>query len=705
MTIRTKIAGWVLRKGFGYSVLEQCGLDVSHAGAKTDKALISKIRGWSWTCIDRNAKACAQVPLRLYTTTTTANAKQIKTAAISRQKHGFLHTKLAERVVGGAELVEVVDHPILDLLRDVNPNDNAYDLKELTVKYLDAIGVDYWWLQRGVGGVILNIWPLMSQCVTIKMSKDGKRIDNYEYRVGNSTRNYSPKDIVHFKYTSMINPLKGDSPTKAGEQSIDLNESMNMYEIASFKNGGNPSMVMETPVDSTLSPEEKKRIESNYRSTTGGTKNTGKLFIASGGAKVHEYGHSPKDMNFMGGRKTTMEEIFGVYGVPLTFARPTEISRDNLRSSLTWWMQFTINPKLVSIEQKLNEQFTPNWGDNLFLLFDDATPADKEGRLKEIETLLRTKYSSINEEREKDGIEPAPWGDEPVEPNPIDVEVIEEPKPEPKKVVKREGPTNDLPDPDFMPNVFRINMTLTFKAMEAEVIKGLRAYGKPKAIEDEASDAAFAASADDIVSSVYNQSKWADEIAEQSAPFIRGLLTNGLVEAMEKVKPDAIVNASSPAVLQALDERSAQIRSVSATVQREIRDDISESISLGESRSGTIKRVRDKFDARFKADRVVRTETIWAHNEGTVLAWEQSGVVGAVKWDTVPDDRRCPYCRSMHGKTKSLAGTWFDKGSSMTVTSPDSGNPITLKFGYEPIKHPPLHSNCRCQMIPIIMDN
>lgn len=704
MSFTSKVLGYVFRKAMHYSVLEMCGLSTDYYGAKTDAQLIAKIRGWSWTCIDKNAKACAQVPLRLYTTKKTNATKGIKTTPLSKERHAFLHTKLAERVGSSDQLEEVVDHPIIDLLRQVNPNNNAFDLKEITVKYLEAIGVDYWLLQRGVGGEILNIWPLQSQFVKIKLTKNEKRIASYEYRVGQHTSNFNPKDIVHFKYTSMTCPLKGDSPTKAGEQSIDLNEAMNKYEIANFKNGGNPSMVMEVPSDSTLTPDERKRIEANYRSGTGGVKNTGKLFVASGGAKVHEYGHKPKDMGFVQGRKTTLEETCGVYGVPLTFVVPTEISRDNLRSSIKLWMQFTINPKLTMIEQKLNEQFTPNWGEDLFLLFDDAIPVDSEARLKEIEILLKTKYSSINEERAKDGVDPATWGDEPVEPQPIEVETVDEPKPEPKKATKREGPTNDLPDPDFMPNIFRINMTLMFKAMEAEIIKNLKAYGKPKAIEDEASDAAFAASADDIISSVYNEAKWADEIAQQSAPFIRGLLANGLVDATEKLEGVIIVNASSPAVLQALDERAGQIRSVATTVQREIRDDIAESISLGESRGDTIKRVREQFDARNKADRVVRTETIWAHNEGTTLAWEQSGVVTAVKWDTVPDDRRCPYCASMHGKVQKLGGNWFDKGESLTVDG-DAGNPITLKFGYEPIKHPPLHPNCRCQQIPIISDD
>jgi HK97 family phage portal protein len=705
MSFKSKVLGYLFRKAMHYSVLEMCGLSTDYYGAKTDAQLIAKIRGWSWTCIDRNAKACAQVPLRLYTTKSTKTTKSLKTTSLSKGRHAFLHTKLAERVGTADQLEEVTDHPIIDLLRQVNPNNNAFDLKEITVKYLEAIGVDYWMLQRGVGGEILNIWPLQSQFVKVKLTKNEKRIASYEYKVGQHTSNFNPKDIIHFKYTSMTCPLKGDSPTKAGEQSIDLNEAMNQYEIANFKNGGNPSMVMEIPVESTLGDTERKRILANHRSTNGGVKNTGNLFIASGGAKVHEYGHKPKDMGFVQGRKTTLEETCGVYGVPLTFVVPTEISRDNLRSSIKLWMQFTINPKLTMIEQKLNEQFTRNWGEDLFLLFDDAIPVDGEQRLKEIETLIRTKYSSVNEERAKDGVDPAPWGDEPVEPQPIEVETVEEPKKAIEVVEKREGQTNDLPEPDFMPRVFVATMVRTFKAMEAEVIKNLKAFGKPKAIEDEASDAAFAASADDIISSVYNEAKWADEIAAQSAPFIRGLLDIGLVEAMELAKPGAVVNASSPAVLRALDDRAGQIRSVATTVQREIRDDIAESIAAGESRSGTIKRVRTQFDARFKADRVVRTETIWAHNEGTTLAWEQSGVVVSKKWDTVPDDRRCPYCARMHGKVQKLGSNFFDKGDSLTVKDPDTGNNITQKYNYEPIKHPPLHPNCRCQLIPIISDN
>jgi HK97 family phage portal protein len=703
MSIRTKIGRFVFGKAFAQSsIIGNLTNILGWNPADDPEKLIKKIRGWSYTCITKNAQACAQVPLRLYQVKGTSSGSKRKTANVELSRRKFLHTKLAERISGSDQIEEVTDHPILDLLRQVNPEQNAFELKEILVRYLEAIGVSYWHLERGMGDDVINIWPLMSQYVTV-VPKTTNGIAFYLYGMGTNKIKLKTEDVIKFRYTSLTDLFVGDSPLKAGEQSVDLNEAMNIYEISSFKNGGNPNLVLEVPTDGYIDEQEKKRIESDFKRKFGGAKNTGKLAITSGGAILKEFGFKPKDMSFIAGRKTTLEETCGVFGVPLSFVVPTEISRDNLRSSIDLWMKTTITPKLTMIEQKLNEQFTPNWGDNLFLLFDDPMPKDAEFRLKEIESHINTKYSSINQEREIDGLDPVPWGEAPVEPPEIEVEPFD-PEKAIEVVVKREGQTNDLPEPDFMPRIFTITMIETFKRMEADIIKGLNGYGKTKAITDDPSDAAWAGSVDDVVSSVYNEAKWAAIISDDAMPFVSGLLKMGIVEAAEKLDPELLINTSSPRVLEALETRSQQIKSVATTTEKQLRATITESIGQGDSRGKTIAMVRDKFDSRAKADMVVRTETIWAHNEGTMIAWEQSGVVQGVKWDTVPDDRRCPYCASMHNKQMNMGGQFFDKGESLTVKDPDSGNDITLKFGYEPIKHPPLHPNCRCQLIPIISD-
>jgi hypothetical protein len=77
-------------------------------------------------------------------------------------------------------------------------------------------------------------------------------------------------------------------------------------------------------------------------------------------------------------------------------------------------MKDTIKPRLIRMEEKLNEKLTPKFDDKLFVSFDDPVPLDKDHRLREKETNLKTGYSSINMEREQDNKDSVPWGDKPI---------------------------------------------------------------------------------------------------------------------------------------------------------------------------------------------------------------------------------------------------------------------------------------------------
>jgi HK97 family phage portal protein len=703
MSIRSRLARLIGGKQFGNLSLVSSfpgGGGQVWNPAKNPDILIKKIKGWSYVCIDKNAKAAAQVPLRLYKIqglTNKSHAGLVSKPIADKRVHDFLRFKLAERVPIGGQLEEVTEHPMLELLRKVNPHQNSYDLKDTTFRYLDAIGAAFWYLERGAGAEIINIWPLLSQHVSIVLNKRNG-IKEYKYGRGMNKFTISTDDMMHFRNTSLNNPFVGDSPMAAGEQSIDLNDSMNRYEIGIFNNRGLPDAVLEIPADGGISDDEKKRIESKWRRKFRGVDKAGQMAIVSGGAKLHEFGHSPKEMSYSKGREHTQEETFGVFGVPTGFARPDKISRANLFGMMDLYMNWTINPRLVSVEQKLNEHFTPNWGDNLFLLFDNPRPEDAEFRLKQITSHLASKYTTINEEREKDGLPPVPWGNAPVEPvAPSGQEEEEQPeKPEPKKTDKREGQTNDLPEPDFFPLMFRTMLAITFGEMKSEIIKGIKNFVGLKAGTKQTPE--------DITSSVFDQQKWQAQLEADIMPWDKGILIQGTIDALEKIDPAAVFNASSPAVATALEKRQGQIKSIITTTEKELRKTLADGIAAGESRSALIKRVRDEFDARSKADRVVRTETIWAHNEGTVIAWKQSGVVSATKWDTVEDDRRCPYCKAMDGKIIGLGSNYFEKGDSFTVKD-DNGNDITLKLSYDDTAHPPLHPNCRCQLIPILIED
>jgi len=102
--------------------------------------------------------------------------------------------------------------------------------------------------------------------------------------------------------------------------------------------------------------------------------------------------------------------------------------------------------------------------------------------------------------------------------------------------------------------------------------------------------------------------------------------------------------------------------------------------------------------SKTQADRVTRTEVIKASNYATMDAWDKSGVVVAKQWLTALDDRVDPLCAEMNGKIIPLKKNYFDKGDTLEVGD------VSTKFDYASVKNPPLHVNCRCTMLPVLVD-
>ncbi len=110
--------------------------------------------------------------------------------------------------------------------------------------------------------------------------------------------------------------------------------------------------------------------------------------------------------------------------------------------------------------------------------------------------------------------------------------------------------------------------------------------------------------------------------------------------------------------------------------------------------------IRDEFPqfAKVQAQRISRSELLRTSNTMAVEAWKQSGVVAAKQWLTVSDP--CPYCEPMNGKIIGLDDRYFKKG---TEYFGNSDTPIKLDYGS--VKQPPLHVNCKCQTLPVLIPN
>lgn len=119
------------------------------------------------------------------------------------------------------------------------------------------------------------------------------------------------------------------------------------------------------------------------------------------------------------------------------------------------------------------------------------------------------------------------------------------------------------------------------------------------------------------------------------------------------------------------------------------KDKLAKIINDGIEEGSSITEIRDKIESDFgdytkvQAERITRTEVLRASSMAAEDAFVQSGVVEGKQWLVAPD--ACPICAPYSGKIVKLGADFYDPDESGF----QNGNP-------------PLHVNCRCQLIPIV---
>jgi hypothetical protein len=135
----------------------------------TPNELLAELKNTAWACASINAAVCASHPPLLYVATHDGQPepKCLTKALAAPAEHALrANPRLAVKVRHAPRLAQVLDHPLLSLLQQVNPVHNSFDLWELTTLYQEVHGCAYWYLDIGPLGVPTAIWVLPAQNVT-----------------------------------------------------------------------------------------------------------------------------------------------------------------------------------------------------------------------------------------------------------------------------------------------------------------------------------------------------------------------------------------------------------------------------------------------------------------------------------------------------------------------------------------------------------
>ncbi len=363
------------------------------------RELLDELKSTAWTCASLNASVCASFPPRLYVRTGTGQpAPRVATRAV-RHKSGHEHIE------------EVVEHPLLDLLAQVNPVHNGHDLWEITTLYQEVFGVAYWLLEFGPLGTPIAIWPLPSQYVTPYRDPNSRSlVDAYLYRVGAEQLRFSPREMIAFRYPDPREPyLSGLSPLRACFEQARLLSELSAFKQARFHNHALPDALI-CP-DQVIGEDERDRLEQRWNNKLrhGGA---GRVLVTESAMRVQLLEHSMGDLAALADQRATKEDIANAFGVPLAYLT-SQTNLANLQAAEQQHAAQTIRPRLRRRDEKLNEQLVPLFDPTgrLFLESDDPVPGNRELLLREREMYLRRGVLTINEVRSELGLPPVPWGE------------------------------------------------------------------------------------------------------------------------------------------------------------------------------------------------------------------------------------------------------------------------------------------------------
>lgn len=592
--------------------------------------MVEEYKSWVYACATRNAYSVAKAKLRLYKRTNSAQ---------------------------GEELTEIFDHPFLDLKKNVNPFFNMFELWTLTTLFLELTGNAYWWIPKGSLGVPQAIWNIPANWVSIVPSEE-KFISGYVVKVPDKGEPmpFDEEEIIHFKYPSPFDLFYGTPPLMGAQYAVDLNNHLKKWGINFFMNNAQPSGVLHT--ENALTNDQFQRLRDMWNRKYRGSSNAGKLAILEKGLKYQQIGSDLANMQLRDLNRDIRDEILACFGVPASkLGLVEDANRANAEANDYTYQKETVMPKLILMEEKLNEKFMPIYDETLVAKFDSTVPEDKEFRLKEQTEHIRSGYSAIDDERAKDDEDPyeVPETEHPLisfSVTPATGEPIEEPalpgnlpvndedgedEEEPKKGRMTKATDHRTRKWNVFSNMaapqerlFEKVMRKFFTEQMSEMFTNLNKFKSFKKGNTEEDLSSFV---------LFNLIAQNGKLKEVATPNITEAYRSGAALAAFEVGID--FELIEPLILRAVGPRiDFFAKAVNDATYLSIKDSIQEGIAEGESIDDIASRLDkiSEFIKKHRSKRTAQTEVIGATNDGQLASYIEAGMTKK-EWLTARDEK------------------------------------------------------------------
>ncbi len=386
----------------------------------TSQQLVNLWHSWVYIAASRIGQRTGGATLRLYAVQGAADDtilvphKTLNSAEVKSLMDRSPRLKNDTRLRTTENVVEILDHPFIELIKQPNPWTNQYELFNETTQFSEATGDAYWFINKDPAGRPINIVLLRTQWMKPIIGTGDEWIREYQYGRGANPTIFQPEEILHIRLPNLDNQYIGRSRTEGVMASVQLNDEAKAYNLALNRNNAIPSMIVSMTAPNA-NEENAILLTSKLKKLAGGIMKQGGILTHSSELKIERLSANIKDMQYIEGLKFVRTEILAAFGVPEGIIYAENVNKSNAGESNENFEKFTVKPKLLTYEDKLNSEILPLYGDDsLFCAYDENVPRNEEMELKKTDSMWTGGRITRNEARARDGYPPldGPEGDE-----------------------------------------------------------------------------------------------------------------------------------------------------------------------------------------------------------------------------------------------------------------------------------------------------
>lgn len=263
--------------------------------------------------------------------------------------------------------------PVALLLENPNPEQTSFEFLETLITHLDYSGNAYVHKLRSKGGVVLQLWMLAPDRMTIVPGEDGL-VKEYKWSPvgGGKDEVIHADDVIHIKYPDPLDDYYGLSPIVPVARWADVDNSSADYLRAFFTNGATPKQIIITKIGTT--PKERDRVKELWREQYGGVEGWHSVGVIDADIEVKSVGTKPDELELGSVFSQTETRLCTAFGVPpiligvlIGLIRSTFANYKEARKS--FWQE-TLAPLYVRIGTALQRGLRPDFGLTLVISFD-----------------------------------------------------------------------------------------------------------------------------------------------------------------------------------------------------------------------------------------------------------------------------------------------------------------------------------------------